>query len=243
MLRTAYGVIIYAFASTAAYGQCIQADSPDPVEVSGTLQFQIFAGPPGFKDVKKGDKALPTYTLQLHSPLCLSGDELVGKTFSADRIHIIPEDEAVERRLGEFNGQEVRLTVVRAFGMHTGFHKAPIIAYTQSVSSNESDEGMTTVEAFYLALAAGSGTEAAKFIIPEKRMKGPFSAQVMTRFYGNLYEPLSLISVKPLQSNQFMVHYRFRQSPNNTCNGRAIVTVEMRNEGHLIQSIRSVNGC
>jgi hypothetical protein len=32
---------------------------------------------------------------------------------------------------------------------------------------------MTTVQAFYLALAAGNGDEAARFVIPQKRIEYP----------------------------------------------------------------------
>lgn len=243
MLRTAYGVILSLFVSTAAYGQCLQADSPEPVEVSGTLQFQIFPGPPNFEDVRKGDRPHPAYILRLNSPICLTGDNFTDEDVSGSQIHLMTDSDGMEAGLRSHVRQPVIITISRAFARHTAHHKAPILAYVEEVAPIGSDEGMTTVEAFYLALAAGSGSEAAKFIIPEKRMKGPFSAKAMTRFYGNLYEPLSLISVKPLQSNQFMVHYRFRQSPNSTCNGRSIVNVEMNMGGYLIKSIRALDGC
>src|SRR5262249_45894441 len=57
---------------------------------------------------------------------------------------------------------------------------------------------MTTVQGFYLALGAGNGEEAAKFVVPEKRSSGPLSAIAVRNFYSNLVEPLTLIDVVPL---------------------------------------------
>jgi hypothetical protein len=64
------------------------------------------------------------------------------------------------------------------FGAHTGHHHAPLMlpitrisiasAATQSLRT-----AMTTVQAFYAALSAGNGEEAAKLVIPKKRSSGP----------------------------------------------------------------------
>lgn len=235
--------ILFTLFTLPVYAQCLVAESSESAVVSGTLTFQIFPGPPNFEDVKKGDKPHPAYILQLNKPICLTDDAFAGEDVSASQIHLMTDSENIESELRGHLGQPVNLNISRAFAQHTAHHKAPILAYVETVSQMSSDSGKTTVEAFYLALAAGSGAEAAKFIIPEKRMKGPFSAQAMTNFYGGLYEPLTLVSVQPLHANQFMVHYRFRQNEKSTCNGRAVVTVENRKAGYLIKGIRTLNGC
>ena len=103
---------------------------------------------------------------------------------------------------------------------------------------------MTTVQAFYLALAAGSGDEAASFVVPEKRVRGPLSANAITGFYRDLEEPLTLIDVVPLGTNEYRVRYTFVDRATRRCDGVAIVeeTTSLRGE-NLIASIKALNGC
>ena len=102
---------------------------------------------------------------------------------------------------------------------------------------------MTTVQAFYLALAAGNGDEAVRFIVPVKRDKGPFSRHAITRFYGGLAEPLTLQALTSAGPDTFRVRYTFVVRPSRRCDGEALVqTVRMRNE-NLIRSIKALNGC
>jgi hypothetical protein len=102
---------------------------------------------------------------------------------------------------------------------------------------------MTTVQAFYLALAAGSGGEAARFVVPEKRATGPFSADAMTRFYRDLEQPLRLIDVSRLGAAEYKVRYRFVARGQRRCDGAAVVRTVARNGENLISSIEALNGC
>ena len=78
---------------------------------------------------------------------------------------------------------------------------------------------------FYAALARGDGVDAVRFIIPEKRGRGPFSAEAMQRFYGGLREPLTLQDIAAEDEDTFRVSYRFRRADGSACDGRAIVSV------------------
>jgi hypothetical protein len=86
----------------------------------------------------------------------------------------------------------------------------PITRITLASSGFEGyGTAMTTVQAFYLALAAGNGDEAAKFVIPQKRSIGPLSAKAISNYYGNVVEPLTLIDVVRLHPDEFRVRYTF----------------------------------
>jgi hypothetical protein len=41
------------------------------------LNYRIFAGPPNYEDVRKGDTPEPIYILTLAEPICASRDEFV----------------------------------------------------------------------------------------------------------------------------------------------------------------------
>lgn len=66
----------------------------------------------------------------------------------------------------------------------------------RSIDSRSAD-GEATVRAFYGALGTGNGVAASSQVIPEKRSSGAFSPEAISRFYGNLSDPLRLTSITP----------------------------------------------
>lgn len=98
------------------------------------------------------------------------------------------------------------------------------------------------VRGFYSALERGDGREAASFVVSEKRGRGPYSAEGMTRFYGNLTQSLELLSVRALDERRFLARYTF-EAGNSVCDGRARVTTVERGGRHFIQSINALSGC
>jgi len=239
---------LFSFASEAR-SECLNVASPNPLTLRGTLTFQIFGGPPYNGGVTKGDTPEPTYILKLDQPVCAQGDDFVDPNAQIDRVQLYPEfAPALYSKLRALVGTRVRVEGKSPFGAHTGHHHAPLLLPFSSIDRDSDPTeaygtAMTTVQGFYLALAAGSGEQAARFIVPEKRMKGPFSAAAMTKFYGALDEPLMLQDVVPVTSDQYRVHYTFVASGSKRCNGAAIVkTIRIRDE-NLISSIQALNGC
>jgi hypothetical protein len=102
---------------------------------------------------------------------------------------------------------------------------------------------MTTVQGFYLALSAGNGEEAAKFVVPEKRSSGPLSAIAIRNFYSNLVEPLILIDVAPTRSDEYRVRYTYVAPSRGRCDGEALVRTTKVNGLNLIDSIKAISGC
>ena len=101
----------------------------------------------------------------------------------------------------------------------------------------------TTVRAFYLALGAGNGYEANRLIIPEKRVSGPFAPDAITKFYGTLSEPLQLIDVVPVGSDEYRVRYGYTAPGGRRCDGTSLVRTTNISGIYLIASIRAVGGC
>jgi len=98
------------------------------------------------------------------------------------------------------------------------------------------------VRTFYNALGTGSGDVASAQVIPQKRSSRAYSADAISRFYGQLREPLRLTSISPLRSGAYRVTYRYA-APGSRCNGSAIVRLTSGGPRPLIRSIDATNGC
>lgn len=236
-----------------ARSECINVRSPNPVALEGTLTFQIFGGPPYNGGVTKGDTPEPTYILRLGQPVCVDGDEFIERGERVDRVQVYPaygsgREVWILRKLHDLVGARVRVEGKSAFGAHTGHHHAPLLlpidVVDRDVDPTEAyGTAMTTVQAFYLALGAGRGEEAVRFVVPEKRHSGPFSAEAITKFYGNLVKPLAVSDVAAISENECRVRYTFVAPRAKRCDGEALVrTVRLRDE-NLIYSIKALNGC
>ena len=102
---------------------------------------------------------------------------------------------------------------------------------------------MTTVQAFYAALGAGNGEEAVKFVIPKKRSSGPLSATAISKFYGSLADPLTLVDVVAIRSGEYRVRYRYVAPGPRRCDGESIVRTIKVGGSNLIELIKAVSGC
>lgn len=113
---------------------------------------------------------------------------------------------------------------------------------SELAASYSAADGEATVRRFYAALGAGDGTLASVQMIPEKRSRGAFSAEAITRFYGKLPEPVRLTEVAPLTGGAYRVRYRY-SAGRSRCDGSAVVSLTTRGGRALIRSIRALNGC
>jgi hypothetical protein len=232
--------------ATIANAACYDLSKSEPHELTGVLSYVIFAGPPNFEDVQKGDTPEPGYILKLPGPICLTGDDFADPTIQFSEVQLVETDKTAGAMKSLVNSN-VDVVLSQPMAAETGHHHRPLVAWVTDIFpindiTTEYGTAATTVRAFYYALAAGNGDDAASFIVPEKRIKGPFSASEITRFYGNLVEPLSLVDLKQSGSNEYLVRYRFRSSTGQ-CDGRAIVRTVARGGRNFIGSIRALDGC
>ncbi|MDI1265721.1 MAG: DUF4431 domain-containing protein [bacterium] len=238
---------------SGAGAACINLQQGSGLTLEGVLTYRIFPGPPNYEDVRRGDTPEPAYIVKLDSPICITGDDFVDSNTKIDNVQVYPEDQGAGngqafRDLRRLVGQRVQVEGKSAFGAHTAHHKAPLmLPITRvAVATDPTDAygtPMTTVRAFYLALAAGSGSEAARFVVAEKRAAGPLSADAITRFYGNLAEPLSLIGVERMAADEYRVRYAFVARGGKRCDGVSMVRTRQVRGENLIELIKSLSGC
>jgi hypothetical protein len=222
------------------------------VRFEGTLTYHIFPGPPKYEDVRKGDSPEPTYILKSDNLFCAIGDESLDQVETFDQIQIFPEPgtaiQALWKDLRRLVGQRVRVEGARAFGRHTGHHHAPLMLPISKISvaydpTKSYGTPQTTVEAFYLALGAGDGREATRFLIPNLRSSGPLSASAITAFYSGQIEPLTLVDVTPIHSDEYRVRYTYLAAGQQRCDGESLVRTINVGGLNFIGRIKAVKGC
>lgn len=234
-----------------ARGACVDVNAPE-LAFAGTLDFRIFPGPPNFTDVRKGDKPEPGYILKLDQPICTTGDSSLATDRTFDRIQLLPDDSLAGKQLSaalrHLIGQRVSVAGKSAFAASTAHHHAPLLLPITSVSVSSDmavrdGTAMTTVQGFYLALRAGDGEEAAKFVVPDKRAGGPFSPAAITNYYGGLTEPVTILDISSIQKNEYRVRYTFVPPGRPRCNLTSLVRTIQVNGMNLIDSVHALSAC
>jgi len=248
MKALAVGLALVWLAVPNAYSAtCFDVSRGEPTHLEGQLSFRIFAGPPNFEDVQQGDTPEPGYVLTLAEPICLSGDaDFADPAYMFDEVQLVPT-EATATTMRALRDRMVSADLTNPMPAMTGHHHRPLVAWVAAIApmsdpTKNYGSAATTVEAFYTALGAGDGAMAASFVIPEKTGKGPFSAAELSRFYGALREPLTLIEVTLVSENEFLASYTFA-SGKSVCNGKALVRTEIRDGRNFIRTIKALNGC
>lgn len=118
--------------ASAANAACLDLKQTNVLSFEGTLNYRIFAGPPNYEDVRKGDTPEPTYILTLAESICANGDEFVDPRDKFDQVQIFPESSdkaapALSRDLRRWIGKQVVVEGASPFGAHTGHHHAPLM--------------------------------------------------------------------------------------------------------------------
>lgn len=232
---------------TLASAACFDISKFEPATLSGILSARIFAGPPGYEDVDKGDTPEPGYVLKLPAPICLSGDpDFTDPDDMFDEVQLVSRENTAGP-MEALDGKAVTVNISGHIPAHTGHHHRPLVAWVDEIvadgeETKEENAAVATVRAFYLALAAGDGKTASSLVIEEKRRKGPFSAKELGRFYGSLLEPLELVDVEDAGKGRVTVHYRY-STRTNRCDGAATVKTARREGGVFISGIAAKNGC
>ena len=240
-------------AALSANAACIDLKQTSTLSFEGTLSYSIFAGPPNYEDVRKGDSPEPTYILKLDVPICATGDEFLNPSERFDKIQVYPADSGttgrfLSRDLRRLVGKRVKVEGSSAFGAHTGHHHASLLLPITNIAipfdpTKGYGTAMTTVQAFYMALGAANGNEASKFVVPERRSSGTFSPSAITNFYSKLIVPLTLIDVRAVSSDEYRVRYSYVAPSTGRCNGEAVVRTITRDGLNLIDSIKATSDC
>jgi hypothetical protein len=172
-----------------------------------------------------------------------SGNALVGAYldqlgFSGDVIAYVTH--APPERMGwlsEGTARAIGLDVVWV-GVGERARDTPQLSPGTGVSHKPYDP-VSAVTRFYRALGVADGDTAAALVVPEKRGIGPFNELNMARFFGNMREPLQLLSVRPSGSDLVVAEYRYVYANGKVCKGLAEVTTAYVFGNTFIQGIEA----
>jgi hypothetical protein len=248
-------LILFVLATSAQLGSasaagCYDLEKNEPRSLTGRLEYVMFPGPPDYMDVQKGDIPMPTYMLRLPSPICITGDGFADPKNPFSSVHLM-ESKKTTGQLRRFLNQSVTLSLTEPFARHYRSHYAPLVVSVAAINVRaakamdffeEMGTSATIIRAFYAALGDGQGAIASEMIVPEKRSIPAFTPDGLTRFYGNLKQPIELIEISQNSSNSYVAHYRYATA-NRVCDGKAVVTTVSRADRNFIQAIKPLNGC
>jgi hypothetical protein len=119
--------------SPAPAATCFDLTTNSKVTVSGLLTVQLFAGPPNYESIEKGDAEERALILELPTRQCAGDGEFIDVATSFDRVHVSSSDPAILNLLKAAIGRNVVLRG-EAFGSHTGHHRAPLVLLAEEVS-------------------------------------------------------------------------------------------------------------
>lgn len=133
MIRSALTLLFTAAITWPAASACLDLSKQPTITASGELTRPMFAGPPNFQDVRKGDTPEPSYILTLDSPFCVSGDDFLEDGKTIDRIQLM-DDKGI---LSKLVGHSIDVKGNDPFGGHTGHHHAPVLMTVTSAFLHE----------------------------------------------------------------------------------------------------------
>ena len=116
-------------------------------------------------------------------------------------------------------------------------------AETPTPAAAPRNASVETVRAFYDALGAGNGEQAAALVVPERRAAGPLWAAAITEFHSALKAPLHVTKIDPIDDDTVFVNYEFVNPANHICLGTATVDTIHRDGATLVQRIQADNDC
>lgn len=125
--------LLVAFVSVllAAQMEPVGCKSYEPALVSlyGTLTRKIFAGPPNYQDIHRGDAAEAVWMIKLDSPICVNQDkaepDLNPSQQNVRVVQLVLKKEEIERA-NTLLGRKV-VASGTLFGAHTGHHRTPVL--------------------------------------------------------------------------------------------------------------------
>lgn len=135
MIGAALVLMVAASMAANARGGCYSYE-PKTVSLTGTLVRVVFAGPPNYDDVAKGDEPEPYFLLKLSSPICTVVPR--GNDFDTPeqgetemQLVFVNNPKTFYDQLRPFIKKRVRCTG-KLFSAVSGHHHTPVLMAVQS---------------------------------------------------------------------------------------------------------------
>lgn len=137
--RTTYAFVLLIIIALAT-GTCIAADcvqlhyNQSGVRLEGLVYKRVFAGPPNYRSVQRGDRPETVWVLVLAKPVCMTALPADQENESADNIVeiqiLFTEGQHVPD--GEDASRQVSVTG-RLFSAQSGHHHLPVLMEVEAI--------------------------------------------------------------------------------------------------------------
>ncbi|OSZ71930.1 hypothetical protein CAP39_00620 [Sphingomonas sp. IBVSS1] len=101
--------------------------------MTGLLTVQLFAGPPNYESIAKGDAEEQALILELPKRICAYDGDFIESKDSFDRVHVSSMKPGLLKVLNAAVGRKVTVRG-EAFGAQTGHHHAPLVLMADTVT-------------------------------------------------------------------------------------------------------------
>jgi hypothetical protein len=122
------GFLLVAGFSTASGQNCFEYGPS--VSLTGTLSSRVFAGPPNYESIKRGDRKETAIILSLSSPVCTTGNTTANSfdVSEADirEVQLVITKPEHWKTLKRLRGKPVLVTGT-LFHAHTGHHRTQVL--------------------------------------------------------------------------------------------------------------------
>lgn len=126
-----FGVFL-VWPNLATAAPCYDLNKGQPAGLTGALDYVVFAGPPNYENVQKGDTPEPAFVLRLAHPICIQGGKFADPKTSLRAVQLV-ETAKVQGRLRPLLHRQVRVTLKAPAAAETGHHHAPLFAWVTGI--------------------------------------------------------------------------------------------------------------
>ncbi|MFL6688649.1 MAG: hypothetical protein ACJ8IR_00450 [Alphaproteobacteria bacterium] len=116
----------------AAAGPCYDVSKGQPAGLTGTLDYVVFAGPPKYENVQKGDAPEPSFVLRLAHPICIQGSKSADPKTAVQAVQLVKTTK-VQGKLKPLLHRQIAVTLKNP-APETAHPQAPLFAWVTGVA-------------------------------------------------------------------------------------------------------------
>lgn len=122
--------------SSVSAQKCLEYETV-PVTLTGTLYSKVFAGPPNYESIRRGDRKETAIILKLDTLICTVGSDPLGFDVPYSNIRdmqLVIYDDKQWKTVHQQMGKRIAVTGT-LFGAHTGHHRTQVLISVGSIRS------------------------------------------------------------------------------------------------------------
>ena len=132
------GVLLVAGVSSASGQNCLEYGPS--VSLTGTLSSRVFAGPPNYESIKRGDRKETAIILTLASPVCTTANDTANSFDVAEtdvrEVQLVITKPELWKALKR-SGRKPVVVTGNLFHAHTGHHRTQVLIFVAGLHQKQ----------------------------------------------------------------------------------------------------------